>query len=105
ATNGVYATTFAATTGEVQVLAAPNAPRIVSVFGGQLYCDSPTAPFQNVFSIGTGTPTTAGQTATALPRLTTSGNALHGYALLDRRAACRGHARRDSQAIPCRPPA
>src|SRR5262249_296802 len=56
ATNGVYATTFAATTGEVQVLAAPNAPRIVSVYGGQLYCDSPTAPFQNVFSIGTGTP-------------------------------------------------
>jgi hypothetical protein len=88
--NGVFATSFAATTGEVQVLATPNAPRVVSVFGGQLYCDSPTAGFQNVFSIGTGTPATAGQTATPLPGLTTSGNGLFGYALLDRNPAVPG---------------
>jgi hypothetical protein len=83
---GAWYTTQGATSGEVQVMAVPVQARVVSIFNGQLYGDSSTAGYTNVFSIGTGVPTTGPQTATPLAGMTTSGNGLWGYALFHRGA-------------------
>ncbi len=69
----------------VQVLATPNNARVAHVYGGQLYGSSGSGTFINVFSVGTGLPTTAGQTATPLPGMPSSGAASpYDYVLLDR---------------------
>src|SRR5262249_51215077 len=61
------------TTNDTQVLAAPNNARFVHIFGGQLFGSASSGTFVNVFTVGTGTPTTTGQTATPLPGMPTSG--------------------------------
>ena len=46
--------------------------------------------FTNVFSIGTGEPTTAGQAVTVFPGMLITGASPYGFALLDRSAAVAG---------------
>lgn len=41
--------------------------RTVNIFNGQLYCSSASGAFLGVSTVGTGLPTTSGQTITALP--------------------------------------
>jgi hypothetical protein len=41
--------------------------RMVGIFGGQLYLSAQLPPYNGVATVGTGTPTTAGQTVTLLP--------------------------------------
>jgi hypothetical protein len=67
--------------GGLQVLSSPNDARSVGIFGGQLYADAAVA---NVFTVGSGLPTTTGQTATTLPGLpTTNAASPDGFALFD----------------------
>jgi hypothetical protein len=47
--------------------------RCLGVSGGQLYGTSNTSPYVNVFTVGTGLPTTGTQTANGLPDMTASG--------------------------------
>jgi hypothetical protein len=83
---GTWYTTLG-TTGGTQLEDAPTTNRCVHLFGGQLYGSSgaPTG-FPDVFAIGTGLPTTAGQTATALPGMPTGMAATNNpldYVMLD----------------------
>jgi hypothetical protein len=90
---GTWYTTLG-TTGGTQLTDAPSTNRCVRIFGGQLYGSSgaPTG-FPDVFTIGSGLPTTAGQTATALPGLPTGMTATNmplDYVLLDVNPAVAG---------------
>jgi hypothetical protein len=72
------------TMGGTQIVTAPNNARLVNVFGGQLYGSAGSVPYTNVFTIGTGTPTMAGATATSLPGMpTTTGPTPLGFVLFD----------------------
>lgn len=67
--------------GGLHVLSTPNDARSIGIFGGQLYAD---AAVTNVFTVGSGLPTTTGQTATTLPGLpTTNAASPDGFALFD----------------------
>jgi hypothetical protein len=90
AANGVVAIPFA-TTGGTSILASPSNVRVVNIFGGQLYGSSSSGAFVNVYTVGTGLPTTAGQTATSLPGMPTStGPSPYAYVLLDRNSGVPG---------------
>jgi hypothetical protein len=52
--------------------AVPTNLRVANVFNGQLYVTSATGSFQGVGTIGTGLPTTSGQTPTLLPGFPTA---------------------------------
>jgi hypothetical protein len=72
------------TTGGTQVLSSPGNVRVVNIFSGQLYGDSASNPYGNVFSVGTGLPVTAGQLATSSPGMPASGASPYAFALFDR---------------------
>jgi hypothetical protein len=67
----------------------PNNNRVVSIFGGQLYVTAGSSPHRGPNQVGTGLPTTPGQTTTRLPNA--SGNLEpYGMLLLDRNAVVPG---------------
>ncbi|MEK7948955.1 SdiA-regulated domain-containing protein [Luteolibacter soli] len=71
--NGVrYAPTLATTTSTDLSSASLANSRVLSIFGGQLYASasSGTNTFKGVSTVGTGLPTSTGQTVTRLPGLT-----------------------------------
>src|SRR5262249_53034910 len=73
------------TTGGMQILGTPNNTRVVGIFDGQLYASAASGTFVNVFTVGSGLPTTAGQTAMSLPGMpTATGPSPYGFVLLDR---------------------
>jgi len=84
AVGGVHFATLGSATA-TQIIAAPNNARFVHVFGNQLYGSSGAGTYVNVFTIGTGTPTMAGQTATSLAGMpTVAGPRPYSFAMLDR---------------------
>lgn len=87
--NGVQFEMFGATTS-TQVVSVPDNTRCVGIFGGQLYASSAVTGYTAVHRIGTGLPTGSGNTATALPGMTTTGASPYGFVLLDRDAAVAG---------------
>jgi len=81
-TNGVVYIPFG-TTGGTSILATPASVRVVDIFAGQLFGTAQSGTFTNVFTIGTGLPTTSGTTATSLPGMpTTAGPSPYGYAFV-----------------------
>jgi hypothetical protein len=78
-------------TGPVQILNGPTKVRVCQIYStdgtsanSQLYCTASSAGFANVFTVGTGLPTTAPQTATALSGLpTTSGPSPFSFVFLN----------------------
>jgi hypothetical protein len=68
---GVNYTSFGSGSS-TQLSTSPTNTRVVNVFGGQLYMSSASGAFQGVTTIGTGTPTTSGQTTTILPGFPTA---------------------------------
>jgi hypothetical protein len=89
-TGGIWVAALGSTGAATQVLAAPDNARWVNIFGGQLYGTSGSLPFTDVFTVGTGLPLTAGQTATPLPGMPTTGPSPYGFVLLDRNSAVPG---------------
>ena len=90
-TGGVWYTTLGATVAGTQILATPNNNRFTGIYGGQLYSATGGAGnpgFYSVFAVGTGLPTSAGQTGSTLPGLPTAAGAVApepwGFVLLDR---------------------
>jgi hypothetical protein len=76
-------------TDPVAVLAMPANIRTLNIFNGQLYgaaaTGTPAPGFYSVFSVGMGTPTTAGAMATLLPGLPrATGPQPYGFSLVDR---------------------
>ena len=72
----------ATTPAPVQVYSAA-AVRWLQVIGGQLYGTSDKTPNANVFAVGSGLPTTAGQALTSLSGMPTAGNSPFGFVAFD----------------------
>jgi hypothetical protein len=72
------------TSTATQLNTAPTNVRVVHAIGGQLYGTSGSGLFVNVFSVGTGTPTTTGQTVTSFPGMPTATASPYSFVLLDR---------------------
>jgi len=70
-TAGVRYTTKGSTTS-TELSTTPTNIRSVNIYNGQLYCSSASGAFQGISSIGTGLPTTGGQTTTILPGFSTT---------------------------------
>lgn len=80
---GVRYATFGGTTS-VQLSTTPTNVRVVNLLAGQLYTSNASGAFQGVSTVGTGLPTTSGQTATILPGFpTASGPSAYDYWLAD----------------------
>ncbi|MEJ7734889.1 MAG: hypothetical protein WKG00_37585, partial [Polyangiaceae bacterium] len=79
---GVWAVPFG-TTGGTQLFNMPNNMRVVHVFAGQLYASSGSGMNTNVMTVGTGLPTTPGQTVTPLPGLPTTSASPYSFAFFD----------------------
>ena len=75
-----YIASLGASTG-VQILTTPSSPRSIAVFNGQLYGCSGSSGYTDVFSIGSGYPTTA-TTVANLTGLTTSNMSPYGFAFI-----------------------
>jgi hypothetical protein len=80
AAGGVRYTTLGATTS-TQLATTPTNIRQLNIFNGQLYESSSSSPFLTVSSVGTGLPTTSGQTVTVLPGTTNTGTSNYGFYL------------------------
>ena len=65
-TAGVRYTTKGSTTS-TQLSTSVTNIRVVNVFNGQLYCTTGSGAFKSISAVGTGLPTTAGQTIAVLP--------------------------------------
>lgn len=87
---GVQYAAFATIGASTQLTAAPLNTRVAGIFGGQLYGTSGSAGFTNVYAVGAGLPTTAGQTSVALPGLPVSAASPYAFALFDRSPAVPG---------------
>ena len=68
---------------------SPTNVRVPNIFNGQLYVSSGSGANIGVNSVGSGLPTTAGQTTSLLPGLPGTGNP-YAYVLLDRDATVAG---------------
>jgi hypothetical protein len=66
ASAGVNYIAFGAASAATQLSTAPSNTRVTRDIGGQLYVSSASSTFQGVSTIGTGLPTTSGQTTTLL---------------------------------------
>jgi len=81
---GVRYTTFGSTTATTQLSTSPSNVRTVNIFSGQLYTTSASSTFQGVATVGTGLPTTSGQTTTLLSGFpTASGPSPYDYVFAD----------------------
>lgn len=78
---GVWYVALGAAGGGTQILTTPNNMRMVNLFDGQLYGDSASGAFTSVLTIGSGLPTSAGQTATSLPGMVETSP--YGFVLLN----------------------
>jgi hypothetical protein len=82
-TGGTHFVEYGSTGNSTKLSDEPNHDRWVSIFGGQLYVTAGSDPYRGPNQVGTGLPTTAGQTTTRLPNA--SGNiSPYGMLLLDR---------------------
>ncbi|MBV9497189.1 MAG: DNA/RNA non-specific endonuclease, partial [Acidobacteria bacterium] len=76
----VYATLGATSNTSISTTSANN--RAVEIFGGQLYISTSSGSIR-LASVGTGTPTTSGQTATNLPGFATATTSPHQFFFAD----------------------
>ncbi|MFA6954716.1 MAG: Calx-beta domain-containing protein [Thermoanaerobaculia bacterium] len=86
-TSSVRYATFGATTS-TGLAASPTNLRALGIFGGQLYVSANTTTF-HLMTVGTGTPTTSGQTLTNLPGFPTTGSQ-YGFFFADLDAGVAG---------------
>lgn len=81
--NGSRYTTIGSTTS-VQLATTPTNLRGTAIFSGQLYVSSATGTFQGISTVGTGLPTTSGQTITLLSGFpTTTGPSPYQFAFFN----------------------
>lgn len=72
------------TNSAVQVSTSPANSRTVNIFNNQLYISSASSTFHGISSVGTGVPTTSGQTTTILPGFATAtGPSNYAFYFLD----------------------
>ena len=69
----------------IKISANPDNTRAVNIFGGQLYTSAASAGYYGLSKVGTGLPTTSGQTTTVLPGFpgATAGSSNYAFVLFD----------------------
>ncbi|MDB4946281.1 MAG: uncharacterized protein JWP97_5815 [Labilithrix sp.] len=82
-TGGVWTAAFGGTTATQIFGGPPTNLRSAGIFGDQLFASSQSGADLHLFAIGTGLPTTAGQTGTQLPGVAVAGSLPHGFVMLD----------------------
>jgi hypothetical protein len=83
-TGGVWRTTLGTAAAGTQVSSTFNNSRWIGIYGGQLYISSTSGTLQGLASVGTGVPSSTGQTTTALPGFpTTTGPGTMGFVGFD----------------------
>ena len=88
---GVEYVPLGGTGASTNITSTPSNMRWLGVFGGQLYGTTASSPTYGVVAIGSGLPTTGGQTGTLLSGFpTTSGPSPYGFAALDLSAQVAG---------------
>ncbi len=77
------------TSTPTKVSAAPTNTRAINIFEGQLYTSAASSTFYGVSAVGTGLPTTSGNTTTILPGFpgATTGSSTYAFALFDLNAS------------------
>ncbi|HEY2898946.1 MAG TPA: hypothetical protein VGL59_00110 [Polyangia bacterium] len=78
----VYFVPPASSMNPAQILPSPSGIRVCQIVSGQLYCTSSTSAFSNVFTVGTGLPTSGTQTATVLTGLPATGSTPQPYSFV-----------------------
>ena len=87
---GVQYVTLGSTGASTTVGSPPTNTRVAAIFGGQLYVSSAFTPFNGVFTVGTGEPTSAA-TSTLLPGFAgDAGGSPYGFSLMDLDASVAG---------------
>jgi len=76
-----YMVAGGAPNSSVQLSTTPTNVRVVNIFNGQLYISSGSSPFTAISTVGTGIPTSTGQTATVLSGMPTAGSSPYGYSI------------------------
>ncbi len=89
ASGGVWSTLIGATTGEVQLSTTVTNLRQVNIFDAQLYVSTSSGATVRVGTVGTGVPTTAGQSIANLPGFPTN-NSPYAFFFADLDAAVAG---------------
>jgi hypothetical protein len=81
---GIRYTPFGSTAASTQISTAPVNTRVVNIYGNQLYLSSASAPYVGVATVGSGLPTTSGQTVTLLSGFpTVAGPSTYDYVFAD----------------------
>lgn len=83
ANSGVQYLSFGSNTSTQLNTVLPLNTRTVQIAGGQLYCSSSSGAFLGVSTVGTGIPTTAGQTITSLPGMPLSAASTYDFFFAD----------------------
>ena len=85
---GVKYITFGTVGASTQLSSAPTNTRVVNIYNNQLYISSASGTFQGVATVGSGLPTTTGQTTTQLNGFPTASGPSHTTTILPMRARC-----------------
>ena len=72
---------FGSVAASTQVTASPTNTRVVKIFNGQLYMTSGSGGFACLNSVGTGTPTTSGNTTTPFTGMTCTGRSPYSFSI------------------------
>jgi MYXO-CTERM domain-containing protein len=82
--NGLRYTTLGSTGTTTQITASPTNVRVVNTFNNQLYLSASSGAFQGVSAVGSGLPTTSGQTTAQLAGFpTATGPSAYDYFFAD----------------------
>ena len=70
--------------GGTQLVSSPGSVRAINIVAGQLYADAVSSSTSNLFSVGTGLPTTIDPATTTLTGFPTANASPYGFAFFDR---------------------
>lgn len=87
---GVQYVMIGSTGASTNILSVPANTRTVGVYGGQLYMGTSFTPNNGINMVGTGVPTTGGQTATLLPGFAGDAGSPYGFSMMDLDASVTG---------------
>lgn len=88
---GTRFVTFGSSGASTLLSSSPTNTRVPNIFAGQLYISSASSTFQGLSTVGTGLPTTGGQTTTILPGFPTAGGpSPYAFTLLDLNSSVAG---------------
>lgn len=87
---GIQYVAFGSTGTTTNITEVPFNTRVAGLFSGQLYTTSASSPFNGASTVGTGLPTTTGQSSTLLTGFAGDSGSPYGFSVLDLDASVAG---------------